>query len=179
MKKLLYIFIFLTFPIIGIGQTFSENYVKTTTYLVPVDTLTENTVQDINKIEQISYADGLGRPIQSIAVRAGGQGQHIISHQEYDALGRSPKQYLPFPLESDAASEVNPLTLKDAHLLKEDILSFYDTSKYENTLNPYSEMRYENSPLNRVLVTRLFPLELIIRTLPSGDSTYVRFPKSS
>ena len=46
---------------------------------------------------------------------------------------------------------MNPLDFMDQEVLKTGIENFYNTSKYENTLNPYSEMVYENSPLNRVL----------------------------
>jgi len=149
MKKLLYIFVLIAFPILGIGQSTTENYVKTTAYTVGVTPGNETTVSDSDKIEQIAYVDGLGRPIQSVAARAGGNGEHIITHQEYDALGRSPKQYLPYATHNQTGND--PLLYRDPEALKSNIGAFYNTAKYENTQNPYSEMRYEASPLNRVL----------------------------
>ena len=83
MKKLVYI-IALLFPMLVIGQTPTENYVKTTTYLQPVDEGQEDNLDDSQKIESINYVDGLGRAKQSIAVRAGGDKQNIISYIEYD-----------------------------------------------------------------------------------------------
>lgn len=57
------------------AQTQSENYVKTTVYQTEVLQGQEDDVLEDEKIETINYFDGLGRAKQSIAVRAGGQGQ--------------------------------------------------------------------------------------------------------
>ncbi|WP_299676119.1 DUF6443 domain-containing protein [uncultured Dokdonia sp.] len=147
MKKYI-ITIALLIPMLIIGQSQDKNYVKTTSYQQPVEEGQEDNLDPSQKIESIGYVDGLGRPIQSIAVGAGGQGQNIMSYTEYDALGRTPKQYLPYATPSQIP---NPLDFMDQTVLKANIGSFYNSSKYENTLNPYSEMVYENSPLNRVL----------------------------
>ncbi len=146
MKKYI-ITIALLLPILVIGQSQDKSYVKTTAYQQAVDAGQEDTLDPSQKIETINYVDGLGRPIQSIAVGAGGNGEHIITHQEYDGVGRTPKQYLPYA----NPSATHPLNYIDQENLKTAINQFYDTSKYENTQNPYSEMVYETSPLNRVV----------------------------
>ena len=69
MKKLLYTLV-LIFPILVLGQSTNQNYVKTTTYKKPVFNI--NGVSESNKIEQVTYYDGLGRPKQVIAYKAGG-----------------------------------------------------------------------------------------------------------
>lgn len=75
-----------------------------------------------------------------IALASGGD---IITHYEYDALGRQVKNYLPYATETSSGGNIveDPLTALNA---------FYDTEKYENTLNPYSETVFESSPLSRV-----------------------------
>ncbi|MEO0902844.1 MAG: DUF6443 domain-containing protein, partial [Bacteroidota bacterium] len=66
----------------------------------------------------------------------------IITHYAYDAYGRQEKAYLPYAKASgDGAIAPNPLA---------ELTSFYNTAKYENTSNPYTETRFEPSPLNRV-----------------------------
>ncbi|MFC4816553.1 DUF6443 domain-containing protein [Flavobacterium sp. GCM10023249] len=68
----------------------------------------------------------------------------IVTHAEYDRLGRQARVYLPYNINKvlNGKIYIDPLT---------DLNSFYNTSKYENTLNPYSEKLYDDSPLNRVL----------------------------
>ena len=70
-------------------------------------------------------------------------GKDIITHIDYDEYGRQIKDFLPYAettndgfYRTDALSGTN---------------NFYDTAKYENTLNPFSQKNLENSPLNRIL----------------------------
>ncbi|MFC4632981.1 DUF6443 domain-containing protein [Dokdonia ponticola] len=142
MKKII-ITLICMLPVLGIGQTTTENYVKTTAYQVATET---PTVSDEQKIENITYFDGLGRPKQSIAVKAGGNKENIVSHTEYDAMGRSPKQYLPYATAPDIP---NPLAFTSSQTLKTEIGNFYNTLKYENTQNPYSQTVFEASVLSR------------------------------
>jgi hypothetical protein len=91
----------------------------------------------------ITYFDGLGRPIQQIANQQSNTGKDIVTHTEYDSFGRQIKEYLPFVgsnrnMTFDSNSQSNTL-------------SFYNTSSYENTANPFSEKVLESSPLSRVL----------------------------
>jgi RHS repeat-associated protein len=91
----------------------------------------------------ITYFDGFGRPIQQIANQQSNTGKDIVSHTEYDSFGRQTKDYLPFVgsnrnMTFDSNSQSNTL-------------SFYNTSSYENTANPFSEKVLESSPLSRVL----------------------------
>ena len=131
-------------PVLGIGQTTTENYVKTMAYQVATET---DNVSEEQKIESITYFDGLGRAKQSIAVKAGGDKENIVSHTEYDALGRSPKQYLPL---ATAPEIPNPLDFTSSQTIKTEIGIFYNTPKYEDAQNPYSQTVYEASGLGRV-----------------------------
>ena len=57
------------------SQTTTENYVKNISYQVASTT---GNVSNDDKIETITYFDGLERPIQNIAKQAGGNKQDII-----------------------------------------------------------------------------------------------------
>lgn len=73
----------------------------------------------------------------------GFESSDIITHTEYDGFGRQDKDYLPYAaLNTDGLIQTTALT---------DVLSYYNTLKYENTLNPFSKKELEASPLNRVL----------------------------
>lgn len=132
MKKILLLLLIL--PFWTLGQTATENYIKTTTYKGAGATLPQ---------VQVSYFDGLGRPIQQVAVGQSATGKNIVTPIEYDAFGRQVKEYMPYSSGvSDLEIVSNPIT---------DLINFYQTDAYQNTLNPYSEKRLEASPLNRVL----------------------------
>ncbi|MCD8413737.1 DUF6443 domain-containing protein, partial [Tenacibaculum finnmarkense] len=105
-----------------------------------------------NKVSTaIQYFDGLGRPKQSISVQAGGNSEDIISHTEYDALGRQVKEYLPYskPTQNGAINTGN---------IASEIQRYYK-NKYPKDfsgvplpdVNAYSEKEFDGSPLNRVL----------------------------
>jgi hypothetical protein len=74
------------------GTDHTENYIKSTSY--QVETTTGSVTSD-QKIENIPYFDGLGRPIQSIAKQVGGNKQDIITPIVYDDFGRQSIDYLP------------------------------------------------------------------------------------
>jgi len=133
MKNLLYIFLLL--PVLALGQTTSQNYVKT---IVHKDSANVNDV-DVN----VTYFDGLGRPIQQIAGKQSATGKDIVIHMEYDSFGRQAKNYLPYAATTDSqAFDGSAQT---------NTVAFYNTSAFENTTNPYTEQFFEASPLNRVL----------------------------
>ena len=93
MKKLFYLAICI--PVLALGQSTDQNYVKTTTYKEPTTTSSPNPDVNVANV-QVSYFDGLGRPIQQVAHKQSNTGKDIITHIEYDANGRQSKQYLPY-----------------------------------------------------------------------------------
>ncbi len=140
MKKLLYLL--LLAPILVLGQSNDQNWVKSTTYKVETDTVfADPTVQQANV--QVSYFDGLGRPIQQIAGKQSNTGKDIITHIEYDSFGRQTKEFLPL------ASGQSSLAYIDGTTASANIVSQYQT--WYGDQNPYSEKQLENSPLNRVM----------------------------
>lgn len=117
-----------------------ENYLLTRTFNKPITTLFE--ANQTNTIENITYYDILGRPKQNVAIRAGGNQEDIITHIEYDGLGRTPKSYLPY------ASQDSKKAFRV--YAKEETKQFYNTPKYEHTKNPYFETVFENNPSPRI-----------------------------
>ncbi|OXA74164.1 type IV secretion protein Rhs, partial [Flavobacterium branchiophilum NBRC 15030 = ATCC 35035] len=123
------------------AQTQSQNYIKTTTYKVPTTLVPAPTAAQ--KVENITYFDGLGRPIQQIAGQQSNSGKDIITHIEYDAFGRQTKEYLPY------ASGQNNLEYLDGNTAKTNLITQYQN--WYGDQNPYSEKQLEASPLNRVM----------------------------
>jgi hypothetical protein len=107
------------------------------------------TAQD--RIENITYFDGLGRPKQQVASTQSFSGKDIVSHIEYDAYGRQVLDYLPYTSQS--------VTLDYKTTAKANLLTYYSNPtlaltgnpNFEATTNPYSQKKFEDSPLNRVL----------------------------
>ncbi|MGS2765214.1 DUF6443 domain-containing protein [Sinomicrobium sp. M5D2P9] len=146
MKKI-FILLFLL-PLTIMSQSDDKNYIKQTAYQVKTTdgihkagTTTDLLPDDI--VETVNYFDGLGRAVQSVNQRAGGQNQDVITHIEYDEYGRQIKEFLPYVssanggmFRTDALNNTN---------------SFYNTSKYGNTSNPFSEKVFETSPVNRII----------------------------
>lgn len=51
----------------------------------------------IKKSETVQYFDGLGRPVQTVAIKATPLGRDVVMPVEYDSKGREAKSYLPVP----------------------------------------------------------------------------------
>lgn len=155
MKKLIYITIALVgLPFLVKGQSTDQNYVKSTVYQQPYSQVEVETADqpgqelpDDDLLENVVYYDGLGRPIEAINARGGANRENIVQYTEYDYSGVQSREYLPWATFNPGVDE----DFIDPGTLREDIHAFYDTGKYENTLNPYGQVRFEPSPLMRVL----------------------------
>ncbi|MBL4663445.1 MAG: hypothetical protein JKY22_07815, partial [Flavobacteriaceae bacterium] len=157
MKKLI-LAILVVLPVLVHGQTTTENYIKTTSFQVSTDINNQSNVSDYQKIEAITYFDGLGRPKQSITERLGGNQEDHITPVEYDPYGRQTKQWLPFVVNSNNGSYYEG---SGGLSLQQETKNYYKTKFYDDFYqgagnhpdwdNPFSETRFEDSPLNRVL----------------------------
>ena len=77
-----------------------------------------------------------------VSVKAGGQGQDIITPVVYDGFGRQTKDYLPYAAPTQNGEiHIDPL---------QELEAFYNT-RYGSVPNPYSEKILEASPLGRVM----------------------------
>ncbi|TVZ27852.1 YD repeat-containing protein [Gillisia sp. Hel_I_86] len=148
MKSLLLFGSFIFFGSLVSAQTGTENYVQKKTYKKESSTaLSGNT----NVIEEITYLDGLGRTKQTIGVDQSPSLQDIVTFIGYDAYGRQDKQYLPVPDATGTAGsfKTGDIALKAKTYYKSNYGSdFLGTAA---TSNPYSETRFEDSPLNRAI----------------------------
>ncbi|QMU64339.1 MAG: hypothetical protein GKR88_08595 [Flavobacteriaceae bacterium] len=125
------------------GVEFSNmNYIYTITPQKEVSDISQITKKK-DAVKQVVYFDGLGRPIQNIAVNQSASSNSIITHIDYDAFGRQSKEYLPYDAGDDLSFyDVNSKVKTEA---------FYNIAAYQNTTNPYSKKSFDDSPLNRVL----------------------------
>ena len=97
----------------------------------------------IHIIQNITYYDDIGRPLQQINIDHSPGFSDIITPMQYDGYGRMEKEWLPYPATDGALATLRSGTITA-------IEGFYNTPKYENTANPYSQKEFEDSPLNRV-----------------------------
>lgn len=138
MKKLFYILSFI--PVLALSQSQDQNYIKTTTYKVATTVVPSPTPEQ--KVVNVTYYDGLGRPIQQIAHQQSNSGKDIITPIEYDDFGRQTKDYLPYVPTSVASQNFR----LDA-LTATGVLGYPSYSGQ----NPFSEKVLEPSPLNRIM----------------------------
>ncbi len=131
------------------GPSQNQNYIHTKTPRIATTNVSQ--LANDKKIESIAYFDGLGRAMQSVSIRAGGNGEDIITHVAYDDYGRQAKEYLPYTASTtDGSFRTDGLNATN---------TYYDAAKYEadfpsvavNDINAYSQKAFEASPLNRVL----------------------------
>ena len=123
----------LLLPYYIFSQSSAKNFVRETIYKSGSGSISNPNLMQ----STITYLDGLGRPTQTVAVHAGGQGQDLVSHITYDALGRESKKYLPYPLVGGKGEYQSNAPVSAASNLGD--------------ANPYNITIYEASPLNRIV----------------------------
>jgi RHS repeat-associated protein len=185
MKKLIYTLAFVFVSQLVLAQTTTENYVKSTSYKEPVQNQTQiDALADDDKIESITYFDGLGRAVQSVAPRAGGNKETIYSHMNYDQFGREVFSYLPVPSSSELPTNSQFDFYNDSQLPLDDKINDYYSSKFpedqltSTTINAYSQTRFEFSPLNRVIEQGAPGKDWLINETSDSDHT-IKFEYNS
>jgi len=128
MKKYTLFILLLFVAGLSYAQSNTENYIQSTSCL------DENCAK---KTETVQYFDYLGRPKQIVSVKASPTGKDVVTHVEYDQLGRQVKNYLPIPQSATQNGEIyaSPLSNAAAHYGSEKI---------------FAQKVLENSPLERV-----------------------------
>ncbi|MBY0477753.1 MAG: hypothetical protein K2Q24_08895 [Chitinophagaceae bacterium] len=109
------------------------------------------TVESGHKSQTIQYADGLGRPLQSVMSKANPQTKDIIIPVQYDALGREAKKYLPFV---DPSQTNNYGGYSSNWNTQQPTFYSSQITGVERESTPtyaFSQTLFEPSPLNRVL----------------------------
>ncbi|MDM1398375.1 hypothetical protein HX049_14545 [Myroides odoratimimus] len=110
----------------------------------------------------LAFGKVLNNDLNKSFKELGKEESYIISNPSEVVLGFYNPSILP-PIITDPTNPTNPTNPGTnepsnspalySESIKTEILNYYKTPKYENTLNPYSETLYENSPLKRVLKT--------------------------
>lgn len=150
MKKIVLLFI-LVVPVFVLGQSSNQNYIKTIKYKEPNTTPLANPDVTDATIE-VTYYDGLGRPIQKVNNKQSNSGQDVVTHIEYNEFGRQSKEYLPYNrwYGTDDMSFVTQA--------KSQTLAYYNSAdpvvsgnpNFDTTTAPFSEKEFESSFLDRV-----------------------------
>lgn len=116
---------------LGLDNVFSQddgqNYIRTRVML------DENASRCI---ETIQYYDGLGRPYLNVQKNMPPSGSNLATLQEYDAVGRESKTWLPY---------VSSLDYLSPEEIKRKI-----SATYNGDSRAFNESVYEASPLNRI-----------------------------
>jgi hypothetical protein len=122
-----------------------QNYIRTYTYRN--SSPTESNPQHVNV--DVQYFDGLGRPVETVAVKASPSGKDIVSYQDYDDNGRQDKTYAPLAYSTSNNGEfVDKATVtNNLPTFLSDNYSLYGSDASYG----YSQTAYEPSPLNRVI----------------------------
>lgn len=97
-------------------------------------------------VREVAYVDGWGRPVQMVNVKGSPTQKDIITHIEYDAMGRQPRNYLPYTAVSEGFRSQARMELQ----------SFYNNTnagsiKVASTGYPFAETRFEASVEGKIL----------------------------
>jgi hypothetical protein len=99
-------------------------------------------VSDVQQTTQ--YFDGLGRPIQSVAMQASPLGKDMVSMQAYDQFGRESMKYLPYTASTtDGGFKLNSATEQNS----------FNATQFPNEQYYAGWVKFEGSPVNRQLAT--------------------------
>jgi len=126
---------------LGYSQNPEMNWVKTKVYKQPY-TASISTPTILQASTQVGFFDGLGRGVLVKDYAASADGTDVVTHIEYDALGRQLKEYLPYARTSGA-----DLNFEEGAY--EETVEYY-VDNYDDT-TPYSEKEVEVSPRQNIL----------------------------
>ncbi len=154
--------VFLLIPVAGYCQgplgstpTWNRSYISEKTVQVPeVTSDTEVRVGTVQQIqEQVTYVDGLGRPIQLINTKGSPSQADNVHPMWYDLNGRQTKKYLPY---TDAGQ---PAAYKTS-AIKSAVGAYEGSAQYlfyqaggtvATDIAPFSQAVMEASPMDRVV----------------------------
>lgn len=101
----------------------------------------------------IQYADGLGRPLQTVITQGSPTKKDIVQAFDYDGMGRQSTSYLPY-ISDEATGRIksDPLGINTSYTTSPHAV-FYNAAndKIADDTTPYATTVFDNSPLSRVL----------------------------
>lgn len=138
----------------------NQNYVSTKVFKIPgiqTDADVNQTGRSTCEVNQtVQYFDGLGRPLQTVTVQGSPTFKDVVQPVAYDAFGREQFKYLPYvdPGTGNGTYKANALSSGQGVGLFYNPPGSTDPQQLNGmvrTAFPFSETRFEPSPLNRVL----------------------------
>ncbi|WP_461630249.1 DUF6443 domain-containing protein [Labilibaculum euxinus] len=101
----------------------------------------------------VQYFDGLGRPNQTVLVKASPNEKDLIQPICYDEFGRQKRDYLPYEAFSGTTGSFRTNGVDVNYTIDCEHYKFYNVNNNSvvNDLKPFSEKKFDGSPLNRVL----------------------------
>ncbi|MEZ4776128.1 MAG: DUF6443 domain-containing protein [Bacteroidia bacterium] len=131
------------------AQSVNQHFIQTEVARKPVSS--ENAWANLSDLEEkhrsVQYFDGLGRPIQTVEVKASVKAKDEVSFQIYDVFGRVPRAYLPYESTSTNGGNfrTNALGEQDAYFDMMGLIAPADRDY------PFSDHVMEPSPLGRMI----------------------------
>ncbi|MCC8427305.1 DUF6443 domain-containing protein [Mucilaginibacter sp. UR6-11] len=129
----------------------NQNYILTSVPRIPSYNPAGMGYTSCDVMQTIQYIDGLGRPMQTIQVKASPNGNDLVQPIAYDPFGREVTKYLPYAnnpaVASDGSYKVDAIT-QQAHFYNQ---SATWASNVANTVSPVSGIKYEALPLDRIV----------------------------
>ena len=167
-------------PLQGYSVSGTNNYVRTKDAVAPITDLADFDNQDYRKVKQTTlYADGLGRPLQTVSRQASGGSvpRDLVAPVVYDEFGREVYKYLPYVQSrgtntSDGSFKADPFSDQD-HFYKTIYKDANQNLMYGGEQYLFGKTEYEPSPLNRVSQT-LAPGNSWIGSNTSTNKTGIR-----
>ena len=129
-------------PAVTVSPSVNRNYIHTIVPLIETASIPAGARSPSHYSETIQYFDGLGRPLQTVAVGASSGGKDIVTPIEYDNLGREAKRFLPFEAITSANGAYRANVFSEQQ-------TFYN-GLFGATEKAWSETDFEPSPLNRI-----------------------------
>ncbi len=136
-----------------VNPTGSQNYVRTFIPRVELQACIKG-MTNSEVMQDIAYVDGLGRPLQQIAVQASPGSQDLVTPIDYDGLGRQATNYLPYvDLTATYSTGHYQSTAKGSagdYLAGAQYHFYQNATDIAHDVAPYAKTVFEASPLNRV-----------------------------
>lgn len=129
---------------INTQPSYSQNFIITSIPRIPGYVPGQAGYSTCQVMQTIQYIDGLGRPVQTIAVKGSAGLNDVVLPNVYDEFDREATKYLPFTIATSTPGAYEPSALTSQG-------SFYTTPPAGVTriTSPVSGTAFEPSPLNR------------------------------
>ena len=144
------------YSILGQFEGQSANFIVTNQLLV--DNISSGTRLDAltpyEVSQTIQYFDGLGRLSQTVNTQVTPLKKDLVQPAIYDGFGRESLKYLPYTsIDQSGWYKTDPTGSVSGNYSASPHYAFYNAAndKVADDINPYSETKFEPSPLNRVL----------------------------